>query len=213
LHRFTYLEKAASSQAVVLLSADDHLSADIEAGLREFVESLEEDLDLLEPSGDLMRTSGGEGASLSEGGQEEKCVEAQECKKAQEPEAASTDDMAYGAQEASAIKEAPEDEEATVGTDALAVTELASTVLAPPSGPVLPFALSATGTSQQTIKKPSRGGIARLQVRLPGGYHYDVLLEKPEGASLSIGWLPNESEADPDLDANPTQPVKEPQFG
>jgi hypothetical protein len=34
-------------------------------------------------------------------------------------------------------------------------------------------------------------GMARLHVRMPQGYHYDVYLEKPEGASIQIGWVPD----------------------
>jgi len=33
-------------------------------------------------------------------------------------------------------------------------------------------------------------GMARLRVKMPQGYHYDVYLEKPEGASIQIGWVP-----------------------
>ena len=34
-------------------------------------------------------------------------------------------------------------------------------------------------------------GIARLHVQMPQGYHYDIYLEKPEGASIQIGWIPD----------------------
>ncbi|MDR2956560.1 MAG: hypothetical protein LBU61_00055 [Coriobacteriales bacterium] len=34
-------------------------------------------------------------------------------------------------------------------------------------------------------------GMARLHVKMPQGYHYDVYLEKPEGASIQIGWIPD----------------------
>ena len=38
--------------------------------------------------------------------------------------------------------------------------------------------------------QPVGSGMARLHVKLPQGYHYDVYLEKPEGASIQIGWVP-----------------------
>jgi hypothetical protein len=37
---------------------------------------------------------------------------------------------------------------------------------------------------------PKAAGMARLHVKLPQGYHYDVYLEKPEGASIQLGWVP-----------------------
>ena len=41
----------------------------------------------------------------------------------------------------------------------------------------------------------SGSGMARLHVSMPEGYHYDVYLEKPEGASIQIGWIPDKLES------------------
>ncbi|MCL2882856.1 MAG: hypothetical protein FWF30_00065 [Coriobacteriia bacterium] len=218
LHRFTDSEKTGIAQIVDTPSAGDHLTADIEAGLREFVESLEEDLDLLEPSGALTPTPDREDASCPENRGQKKKGD-----KTQEPEAdsshreptmvkvASETTGVAASEEAAAAKVESEAEEASVRPNGLAIKEANDTALGPRPKSVLPFAVSVPDAAQPILKRPSRGGIARLQVRLPGGYHYDVLLEKPEGASLSIGWLPNEPEAEPSADLGEAE--EQPQFG
>ena len=40
-------------------------------------------------------------------------------------------------------------------------------------------------------QQSNTSGIARLQVRMPDGYYYDIYLEKPKGASIQIGWVPD----------------------
>ena len=48
-------------------------------------------------------------------------------------------------------------------------------------------------------------GIARLHVQMPQGYHYDIYLEKPEGASIQIGWIPD-SQSITEQSMQPDQP-------
>ena len=50
-------------------------------------------------------------------------------------------------------------------------------------------ALATVDNGNQGRPSVSAPGMARLHVRMPQGYHYDVYLEKPEGASIQIGWV------------------------
>ena len=50
-------------------------------------------------------------------------------------------------------------------------------------------AIVVTDPSREQVGSRA-AGMARLHVRLPQGYHYDVYLEKPEGASIQLGWVP-----------------------
>ncbi|MCL1879666.1 MAG: hypothetical protein FWF71_03460 [Actinomycetia bacterium] len=66
----------------------------------------------------------------------------------------------------------------------------------PPAAPSIPSDLfcpeiAATDDCGRPTVAADRGivsGMARLHVELPEGYHYDIYLEKPEGASIQIGW-------------------------
>ena len=44
--------------------------------------------------------------------------------------------------------------------------------------------------ARNSVLSGGMAGMARLHVKLPQGYHYDVYLEKPEGASIQLGWVP-----------------------
>jgi hypothetical protein len=56
----------------------------------------------------------------------------------------------------------------------------------------LPVDVSKTTTIQSRVTG-RHAGMARLHIRMPEGYHYDVYLDKPEGASIQIGWVPDVS--------------------
>ncbi|MCL2136336.1 MAG: hypothetical protein FWH40_02245 [Coriobacteriia bacterium] len=70
-------------------------------------------------------------------------------------------------------------------------TESAST-----SALAMPMKAADTHEPAEALALPANhppvvSGMARLHVKMPQGYHYDVYLEKPEGASIQIGWVPD----------------------
>ncbi|MDR0309030.1 MAG: hypothetical protein LBH87_03780 [Coriobacteriales bacterium] len=140
LHHF---EDAESTAAKSMETTGD--LKEINDGLEEFLKSLEEDLEPIEPTG--------------ESGKSDSKQEALKC-------------MNSGGTTSASVTNAGDSER-----DKEALHTPAQ---------ILP-------SRSPEPKRGATGGIARLQVRLPGGYHYDVLLEKPEGASLSIGWLTEEA--------------------